>query len=78
MTTTYMVEIVNYDTGIAEKKIGPFNSKCRAEKAEDGVIINLNHDEYYTRIAEKSSEDDGKKPSLASQNLLFQLESQNE
>ena len=50
----YYVEIVKYesdehgDEGLVEKR-GPFNG-WKANKVDDGLNINLNHERYYTRI----------------------------
>lgn len=45
----YYVEIVSFATGEAVKRMKA-SSERQAEKLDRGVNINLNHDEYYTRI----------------------------
>ena len=47
--TKYYIEIIEHITENIVKKMGPF-IKNKAEKIEDGVNINLNHDLYYTRL----------------------------
>lgn len=42
------VEIVFFDTGEVFERKGPF-SKWRADKIDDGININLNHEDFYTR-----------------------------
>ncbi len=50
--TNYFVEIVNYDTEEVVKRI-ECGSERRADKVDDGVNINLNHEDYFTRIVEE-------------------------
>lgn len=45
----YFVEIVRKATGAVVERMGPM-SEQKADKVEMGVVTNLNHDEYYTRI----------------------------
>lgn len=47
------VEIVNTTTDEVVKRMGPMNERT-AERVESGANINLNHDEYHTRIVEES------------------------
>jgi hypothetical protein len=47
--TMFFVEIINKSTGEVIKKMGPM-SEGKADKVESGASINLNHDEYFTRI----------------------------
>lgn len=47
----YYVEIVNSKTGEVVNRMGPLTERA-ANRVEDGVLINLNHDEYHTRIVE--------------------------
>ena len=50
--TKYYVEIVKYgEPEEVVKRMGPMYER-KAEKVDDGVNINLNHNEYYTRIVE--------------------------
>jgi len=48
----YYVEIVKYDNEEIIKRIGPM-SKKKAERVDNGVNINLNHKDYYTKIVEE-------------------------
>lgn len=50
----WIVEIVEYDTGRIERAID-CESARRAERVDDGVNINLNHDRYYTRIVHQKA-----------------------
>lgn len=52
----YYVEIVEDETGKVVQSMGPM-SKWRAGKVEDGVGINLNWDEYSTRIVDKDGKE---------------------
>lgn len=45
----YFVEIVGRATGAVVERMGPMSER-QAERVELGASINLNHDEYYTRI----------------------------
>lgn len=47
------VEIVNQKTNEVVDRIGPMTER-RADKVEDGVNINLNHADYFTRIVPKN------------------------
>lgn len=46
------VEVVNYETGAVEKRLGPLTAHA-ADKVDRGVNINLNHEKFYTRIIEE-------------------------
>jgi len=48
----YYVEVVRYEDGNVVKRI-ECSSERNADKVDRGVNINLNHDEYYTRIIEE-------------------------
>lgn len=48
------VEIVERSTETVVKRI-PCDSERSAEKVERGVNINLNHDEFFTRIADQAA-----------------------
>ena len=45
----YFVEVVDWDSGEAIKRLGPM-TKRKAERVDDGLNINLDHDRYHTRI----------------------------
>jgi hypothetical protein len=47
--TLFFVEIVERSTGAVVKRMGPMNER-KADKVESGASINLNHDDYFTRI----------------------------
>lgn len=52
-TPTVYVEIVAYaDDKVIERR-GPF-TQWKADKIDDGLNINLNHDAYYTRFVTAS------------------------
>lgn len=45
-----IVEIVrDGDPEEVVRRLGPYLSQRQADKAEDGVNINLNHNDYHTR-----------------------------
>jgi len=48
----YTVQIKQFSDDEVIKELGPFKIKRMAEKCEDGVLINLNYEEYYTDIIE--------------------------
>jgi len=47
----FFVEIVNYETDEVVKRMGPMDER-KADKVDSGANINLNHNEYFTRIIE--------------------------
>lgn len=47
----YYVQVID-SSAFVVKELGPF-SKKKADKVDDGININLNHDEYYTVITYK-------------------------
>ncbi len=52
----YFVEIIKYGDGDKEeviKRMGPIATKRQADKVDSGANINLNHEDYYTRIVEE-------------------------
>lgn len=50
----YFVEIVKYgDLEEVVKKMGPIATERQADKIDSGVNINLNHEDYYTRIVKE-------------------------
>lgn len=48
----HVVQIIDWETNKVQKEFDP-TSKGRAERIEDGVNINLNHDKFYTKIVER-------------------------
>ena len=53
MITQFFVEIVKYDKQeTVVKRMGPLSER-QAEKVDRGANINLNHEDYYTRIVEE-------------------------
>ena len=51
--THYYVEIVEYETEQVVDRIDCGASGRRADRIDDGVNINLNHERFYTRIVEE-------------------------
>ena len=49
-----MFYVVVYDRSSGEEvhRVGPINYRSKAEKVESGMLINMNHEHYYTYIAE--------------------------
>ena len=47
--SNHVVEIVFYDDESVIKRV-ECQSERHAEKVEDGININLNHEKYFTRI----------------------------
>jgi hypothetical protein len=45
----FYVEIVRASSGEVVEQMGPMSER-QADKVESGVAINLNHEEYFTRI----------------------------
>lgn len=48
----YYVEVVETETDEVVERMGP-TAEGRAERIERGVNINLNHEDYHTRIVEE-------------------------
>lgn len=48
----YYVEVVKIEEDEVVERMGPHSDERWAERIEDGVNINLNHEKYYTRVAE--------------------------
>lgn len=48
-TSDYYVEIVQHEDGDTLERRGPFTER-RAEKVDNGLNINLDHERFYTRI----------------------------
>jgi hypothetical protein len=51
----HYVEIVEYDTGEVVQRLKA-NSERQAEKLDRDLNINLNHDQFFTRIVVENSE----------------------
>lgn len=49
MDEKFIVEIVEYESGNVEYASSPTSAR-RAQRIEDGMSINLNHADYFTRI----------------------------
>lgn len=47
----HWVEIVSYSDDKVVRRMGPMG-RHKANKVDAGVNINLNHDDYYTRVVE--------------------------
>ena len=45
----YYVQILTLDGDVLEEEMGPMSER-KADRVEGGVMINLNHDEYWTRV----------------------------
>lgn len=50
--TNFYVEIVDDETEEVVKRMGPHTERT-ADRIEDGVNINLNHERFFTRIVEE-------------------------
>jgi len=55
MKTRYRVIILNHENDKIEKKFDWENSERIANKLDDGVNRNLDHDKYYTEIQEEKT-----------------------
>lgn len=51
MNEKFYVQVIEFDTGEAIRRLGPYNSKRLAENAERGIERNLDHSRFFTRIA---------------------------
>ena len=49
----WVIEVVEFDTEEVIHTVECRGGKHMAEKADDGMQHNLNHEKYYTRIVEK-------------------------
>jgi hypothetical protein len=52
----YFVEVIEDATGKVERRIECSGSERQAEKVQRGVEINLNHEDYSTRIVTEDEE----------------------
>ena len=50
----YYVQILSFDNDRLIKEFGPTNER-RADKIDDGLNINLDHNKYYTIITQKQT-----------------------
>lgn len=51
----FVVRIIETSTNRIEKEFSPQFHKRAAERIEDGVNINLNHERFHTEIFEKTA-----------------------
>ncbi len=51
----FYIEVIEYESGAVVSRMEA-SSERRAEKIDRGVNINLNHEDYYTRIVEEEEE----------------------
>lgn len=49
MGKNFVVQVIAYDDNEVVKEMGPMSER-KAERVDDGVNINLNHDAFYTLI----------------------------
>ena len=49
----FWVQVIETETEKVEREIGPYTTERMAERAEDGVNRNLNHDRFHTDIREE-------------------------
>lgn len=47
---SWFVDILSYEDDTRIRRLGPFPSMHLADKADDGVNRNLNHEMFYTEI----------------------------
>ena len=52
---SFCVEVVAYENDEVVKRL-PGLTEAKADRVDDGININLNHDEYFTRIVEPKEE----------------------
>ena len=52
MQMKYYVKIKERKSGIFVKTLGPYSGWRAAVKAQGGVLVNLNHEDYETEIVE--------------------------
>ena len=53
--TKYLIEVIDYQTNEVVKTMET-TSQRQADRIEDGLNINLNHDAFFTRTVEVRSE----------------------
>lgn len=54
------IEIVSYETGKVEKRMGPM-PESKADQVETGLNRNLNHERYFTRVVEDKPQQKAKR-----------------
>ena len=47
----YYVEVVSLHSGEVVNRLGPMSER-KADRVDGGLSINLNHDEYFTRVVD--------------------------
>jgi len=52
----YIIQIIEYGTGRIAKEFEPITSERMADKVDNGVNINLNHERFYTLIKNTEEE----------------------
>ena len=52
----WYVDVIKYDGDQRVKRLGPYSTERMADKADRGVSINLNHDEYWTKVYEQGEQ----------------------
>ena len=55
---SFYVEIIAYEDQEPVHTLGPFGSKKIAEKADNGLTRQLDHERFYTSIVEKEDAND--------------------
>ena len=58
MSERHYVDIIAFEGEKTIKRLGPFSSERKARKVNDGANINLDHDNYFTRIESSYLSDD--------------------
>jgi len=53
---TYIIQIVEHATGRIAKEFEPIASEHMADKVDNGVNINLDHERFYTLIKNTEEE----------------------
>jgi hypothetical protein len=52
---SFYVQVIEFESGKVERELGPYVNERLAEKADDGLTRQLNHERYYTRIEARPS-----------------------
>lgn len=55
MGAQYFIEVVEFETEKVERTLGPFVNERQADRAEDGLNRQLNHERYFTRAVSRHS-----------------------
>ena len=53
--TEYYVDIISHKANETVKSLGPYNSEKTAEKAERGLLYQLDHGRFYTQIRQEGA-----------------------